>query len=137
MPTIKYSFLVVACYRPGLVVRTFGVVCLLWRADSVFGNPRGRSGLPILLGTYDHPVAPGDGFTYWNRLSDTRPRQPASTRATSGSRPAFTLSCQWRGTGIGLWWATGSAFLSITRRIGGTSIRGRGWWVQMLNVLNL
>ena len=40
IPTIKYGFLFVAWYRPGLVERTLGVVCLLWRADSVPGNQR-------------------------------------------------------------------------------------------------
>ena len=72
IPTIKYGFLFVAWYRPGLVERTFGVVCLSCGVQIQCLEINGTSGLPILLGTYDHPVTPGDGLTYWNRLNNTK-----------------------------------------------------------------
>ena len=54
---------------------------------------------------------------------------------TSWSSPALTSSCQWSGTGIGLWCATGFALGSTISLIGMLSIRGSGWCSQVLKVL--
>ena len=56
---------------------------------------------------------------------------PMGTRSstpslTSLSRPAFTSSCQCRGTGIGLWWVAGLADGSIISRNGCPDMSGRG-----------
>ena len=47
--------------------------------------------------------------------------------ATSWSRPAFTLSCQWSGTGTGVLWATGSAVESTISLTAAPFIDGSGW----------
>ena len=54
---------------------------------------------------------------------------------TSLSSPAFTSSGQWSGTGMGVWFAVGVAEGSIVKRMGGSSMRGRVWCSQVLNVL--
>ena len=57
-------------------------------------------------------------------------------RRTSWSSPDLISSCQWSGTGRGLWWATGVASGSTINCMGGLSIMGRGWCWHMLKVLD-
>ena len=87
------------CFSGGMAVEGLEVDC--------------SSGCAILFGTDDHAMAPCHWFSNWDGF-----KNPQS------SRPALTASCQWRGTGMGEWCATGVAFGLIISLIGGLSISG-------------
>ena len=99
IPTIKYSFLFVAWYRLGLVERTLGVVCLSCGVQIQCLEINVTSGLPILLGTYDHPVTAGDGFIYWNRLNDTK----GDVLIEAGFYLVLPVEGQWDRGVVGYW----------------------------------
>ena len=65
---------------------------------------------------------------------DTGSMTPGSV---SLSCPTLTFSCQWIATCMGVWWATGVAYLSILMRIEGPDIMGKVWCTQMLKTLDL
>ena len=124
IPTVEDGFLFATRNGAYLVERTLGVVgfsgCMKVKCLEI----NCVSGFAIFLGTHDHAMAPGHRLADGYRL-----------KATSWSRPALTWDCQCSGTGIGVWWAVGSAIGSTIKRIGLPSSRGSGWCLHVLNVL--
>ena len=104
--------------------------------DSLLLSLRDRSGLVewrlsgwksiVLLGV---PFCLAQITMRWHHVTGS-----PTPSLTSLSRPALTVSCQWRGTGIGEWCAVGVAFGSIISLIGGLSIRGRDTHIMLLKL---
>ena len=67
-------------------------------------------------------------------LTGTGSRTP---NERSWLRPACTSFCQWSGTGMGVWWATGSALVSIMSLIGTPAMTGKCWCSNVLNVIQM
>ena len=78
---------------------------------------------------HHHVVAPGHWFNhrYWLK----------EPNEMLWSRPAFTSLYQWSGTGMGVWWTTGSALATTMSLIGTPAMSGKCWCSHVLNVLDL
>ena len=105
VPTVEDSLLIATVYRMCLVEWALCVVSFSRGVKVECLEIHCLSGFAIFLSTDHHAMAPG-----W-------------------SRPAFTSLSQWSGTGMGVWWGTGSALASV--------MSGRCWCSHVLNVLDL
>ena len=115
IPTIKYCLLVVG-YGTCLVEWALGVVGLTCGVEV--------EGLKVYF-WHGFPFFLGHTTTEWLHVSSSPTGTGSRTpRATSSLRLAFTSSCQWSSTEIGLWWGTGSASEFTMSRIGMPSMRG-------------
>ena len=103
------------------VVRILG--CVLVQLLKINGPPE----RPVLLGAYDHSIAPSVRGHQEDLLQDSEADIPV--------KAAFTSSCQCMGMAMGVWWGLGVAAGSMLRLSGGPDIMGRVWCSQTLKAL--
>ena len=116
IPGMSDGFLHACRYRSGLMERGLSVMCF----PSGFGIERLHvhrpPWFPIRLRAYDHPVAVCHWVANGDRLDHTESHIAVN--------PALTSSCQYTGTGTGVWWVTGAASGSTMSLSGGPCIMG-------------